>query len=170
MASKGRGVKTIYARDYEAELQVVDGVRVAPIKNGWAAFGDGWAVHAPTQEEALARYWQAILKHQEIAIRVTIVPEASMDVELAERLFHSSEDDDFGPDGLPPFSTDIKAAWQVVEHMAQDKTIHPSGFPNSTLWLHWWQNANLWADSAEDAAKRICIAALNILDGERPGV
>jgi hypothetical protein len=95
---------------------------------------------------------------------------ADVDIEIAEHLFHSSEDDDFGSDGLPAFSTDMGAAWEVVEYMAQDKTIHPSGFPNSTVWLHWWHEANLWADSAELAAQRICIAALAILDGERPGV
>ena len=29
------------------------------IKNGWAALGDGWAVHGRTREEALENYRKA---------------------------------------------------------------------------------------------------------------
>jgi hypothetical protein len=34
------------------------------IKNGWAAYGDGWAVHAPTREEAIQKYWEAVERHR----------------------------------------------------------------------------------------------------------
>lgn len=36
------------------------------IKNGWAAHGDGWAVHAATKEEAIQKYCVAEIRHQEI--------------------------------------------------------------------------------------------------------
>lgn len=40
-----------------------------PIKNGWAAFGDGWAVHGKTEEEAMRLYHEAVEKHREIEAR-----------------------------------------------------------------------------------------------------
>lgn len=36
------------------------------IKVGWAAIGDGWAVHARTQEEALRLYAEAEEKHRHL--------------------------------------------------------------------------------------------------------
>ena len=39
---------------------------VKPIKNGWAAYGDGWAVHASTFEGAVQRFREAVCRHQEI--------------------------------------------------------------------------------------------------------
>lgn len=39
------------------------------VKEGWAAYGDGWAVHATTEEEALAAFRKAEEKHREIAAR-----------------------------------------------------------------------------------------------------
>lgn len=36
------------------------------IKNGWAAHGDGWAVHAPTPEEAMQKFLEAEQRHREI--------------------------------------------------------------------------------------------------------
>jgi len=39
------------------------------IKNGWAARGDGWAVHAPSQEEATRKFREAERRHQEIEAR-----------------------------------------------------------------------------------------------------
>ncbi len=39
---------------------------LAPIKNGWAAHGDGWAVHAPTPEEAIQKFLEAEQRHREI--------------------------------------------------------------------------------------------------------
>ena len=43
--------------------------KLEPIKNGWAARGDGWAVHAPTQEEAITRFREAEQRHREIDAR-----------------------------------------------------------------------------------------------------
>jgi hypothetical protein len=42
---------------------------LAPIKNGWAALGDGWAVHGHTREEALENYRRAEERHREIDAR-----------------------------------------------------------------------------------------------------
>ncbi len=39
---------------------------LTPIKNGWAAHGDGWAVHAPTPEEAIQKFIEAEQRHREI--------------------------------------------------------------------------------------------------------
>jgi len=39
---------------------------LTPIKNGWAAHGDGWAVHAPTPEEAIQKFLEAEQRHREI--------------------------------------------------------------------------------------------------------
>lgn len=36
------------------------------IARGWAAHGDGWAVHGATRDEALARFWEAVRRHEEI--------------------------------------------------------------------------------------------------------
>lgn len=39
---------------------------LTPIKNGWAAHGDGWAIHASTREEAIQKFREAEHRHQEI--------------------------------------------------------------------------------------------------------
>ena len=43
--------------------------RLGEIKGGWAAYGDGWAVHGATKEEALKRYREAEERHREIDAR-----------------------------------------------------------------------------------------------------
>ncbi len=42
---------------------------LVPIKNGWAALGEGWAVHGRTQEEAIQKFREAEQRHQEIDAR-----------------------------------------------------------------------------------------------------
>jgi hypothetical protein len=39
---------------------------LTPIKNGWAAHGDGWAVHGLTPEEAIQKFLEAEQRHREI--------------------------------------------------------------------------------------------------------
>ena len=39
------------------------------IKGGWAALGDGWAVHGATREEAVQRYYTAAELRVEISQR-----------------------------------------------------------------------------------------------------
>jgi len=48
--------------------------QLTPIKNGWAAVGYGWAVVAPSRDEALNRYWEAERKHQELRERDATAP------------------------------------------------------------------------------------------------
>jgi hypothetical protein len=36
------------------------------IKGGWAALGEGWAVHGMTKEEAVTLYHEAVERHKEI--------------------------------------------------------------------------------------------------------
>jgi hypothetical protein len=45
------------------------------VREGWAAIGDGWAVFAPTEEEAKARFAEAERKHEEIDARSPMSPE-----------------------------------------------------------------------------------------------
>ena len=40
--------------------------RLAPVVNGWAAYGNGWAVHGKTEEEALRLFREAQEKHKQI--------------------------------------------------------------------------------------------------------
>ena len=42
---------------------------LAPIKSGWAALGDGWAVHGRTREEAVRKYEEAKQRHRDIDAR-----------------------------------------------------------------------------------------------------
>jgi hypothetical protein len=44
-------------------------MRLEPIRSGWAAVGNGWAVFARTQEEAAIRFAQAQQLHTEIERR-----------------------------------------------------------------------------------------------------
>lgn len=46
-----------------------DGPYLRPIKHGWAASGNGWAVHGQTQEEAVRRFHEAVREHAAIAAR-----------------------------------------------------------------------------------------------------
>lgn len=46
-------------------------VKLEPIKAGWAARGDGWAVHGVTREEAERKYREAVARHEAIAARTT---------------------------------------------------------------------------------------------------
>jgi hypothetical protein len=43
--------------------------RIEKIAGGWAAFGDGWAVHAPTKELALIEYQERVKFYKELAER-----------------------------------------------------------------------------------------------------
>ncbi len=49
--------------------QEVKEPKLAPIKNGWAALGDGWAVHGHTPEEAIQKFHEAEQLHREIDAR-----------------------------------------------------------------------------------------------------
>lgn len=51
-------------------------MRLEQVKGGWAAVGDGWAVIAPTEDEAAELFAAAERKHREIDER-----ELSLDLE-----------------------------------------------------------------------------------------
>jgi hypothetical protein len=44
-------------------------MNIRPVKSGWAAYGDGWAVHGKTKEEAIAAYHEAVSENTEIDAR-----------------------------------------------------------------------------------------------------
>ncbi len=50
----------------ENERQPLD---LRPIRGGWAALGDGWAVHGESKEEAVRLYHEAIERHKKIDAR-----------------------------------------------------------------------------------------------------
>lgn len=47
--------------------------KVEKIANGWAVFGDGWAVHAPTKESALQAYEDRVKFYRELAKRPDVM-------------------------------------------------------------------------------------------------
>ncbi len=54
-------------------------ITLEPTKNGWAAFGDGWAIHGATKEEVIARFEETLKKYQEIDARP--IPESKENYE-----------------------------------------------------------------------------------------
>jgi hypothetical protein len=88
-----------------------------------------------------------------------------MDALIAERVFKTTEDDDWGSDGLLSFSTDIAAAWQVVEKLK----------PNYPLldmycigdWASSFGDGEWGYGYAETAPLAICRAALIATQGPR---
>ena len=62
-----------------------------------------------------------------------------------------------------PYSTDISAAWQVVERITEPpKTEEEANQIANTKFALIWEDLNLWAFSAKEAATAICRAALLI--------
>ena len=47
----------------------MENLRLTKIKAGWAAHGDGWAVHGSTREDAISAYRAAVEQLQEILRR-----------------------------------------------------------------------------------------------------
>lgn len=45
-------------------------MKLSAIKNGWAARGQGWAVHGQTKEEAQNKFVQAEVLHKVIDARI----------------------------------------------------------------------------------------------------
>lgn len=60
-----------------------------------------------------------------------------------------------------PYSTDIAAAWQVVEAItAVPRTAEESKRAVNSKFAYWWQGEHLCCYSAAEAAEAICKAAL----------
>ena len=69
-----------------------------------------------------------------------------------------------------PFSpsTRIDHAWQVVEHITRPTAKTVSGMPWNTRFAHFWDGADLWAESSAGAAARICAVALRAAGVDLP--
>lgn len=65
--------------------------------------------------------------------------------------------DDSPPVRLPHYSTDLNAAWQVVEEVT---AIAHSGDGWGLRFREWWREEDLCFASAQEAAKEICLNAL----------
>jgi hypothetical protein len=64
--------------------------------------------------------------------------------------------------GLPYYSTDIAAAWMVVEKITDpyNMTYEMMDKMVNTKFGYWWDQSRLWAMTAKEAAEAICRAAL----------
>ena len=51
--------------------------RLVPVKEGWAAVGNGWAVFARSRDSAVAAFEMATRKHEELADRSAPVADVS---------------------------------------------------------------------------------------------
>lgn len=68
---------------------------------------------------------------------------------------------------LPHYSTDIAAAWLVVERiMRVPETAEEVRRAANTRFGFWWDSAYLWACTSQDAARRICLAALDVMEAK----
>ena len=62
---------------------------------------------------------------------------------------------------LPRYSTDIAAAWKVVEKITEPpKDIETSKRMSNTIFSRWFDTADLWACSASEASLKICHAVI----------
>ena len=65
------------------------------------------------------------------------------------------------------FGEDIRAAWMVVEKITEPPhDIETAKRMPNTKFGYWFDNANLWAMSASEAAEAICRAALMAAEAE----
>lgn len=68
-----------------------------------------------------------------------------------------------GHDVAPPYSTDIAAAWRVVDEMTRIPRTETEAIRMwNTRFGYWWDSAKLWACTASEAAHEICVAAVRI--------
>lgn len=73
----------------------------------------------------------------------------------------TSEQKMIGDHALPAFSTDIAAAWRVVERITRvPQSQEEAERAANTKFGYWFEGAHLWAYSSAEAAHAICIAAL----------
>lgn len=57
-------------------------------------------------------------------------------------------------------SRKLADAWRVVEHITKPGVGRVDGMPWATRFAHLFRDADLWACSAEEAAKDICLLAI----------
>lgn len=71
---------------------------------------------------------------------------------------------------LPRYSTDIAAAWTVVERCTALDGFgyrEARGLPVATWFMAHFESSHLWASSGPEAAEAICRMALRAVAGER---
>lgn len=61
---------------------------------------------------------------------------------------------------IPEYSTDIAAAWEVVEKITEVNPDRIDGMPASSRFMYLFEKGNVWAMSAEEAALAFCRWAL----------
>jgi hypothetical protein len=62
---------------------------------------------------------------------------------------------------IPSYSTDMNAAWRIVEHIAAlPKTTDEPDHSRASRFMLWWENNSLWSHSAQQAIDAICLWAL----------
>lgn len=95
-----------------------------------------------------------------------------LDARIAERVMGWRHDEYGGydtptgyrlPDEIPPYSTDIRAAWEVVERMGSIKMDTDEGYQRAAPFIFAMQDIPFWRLKAHDAALAICQAALAAL-------
>lgn len=60
-----------------------------------------------------------------------------------------------------PFDSNMSLAWKVVEKMTEPPV--EEWHQNNTKFMLWFESADLWAMSEQEAAKAICVVSLAIL-------
>lgn len=77
------------------------------------------------------------------------------------RLLMTREDQQELTEEIPHYTTSMDAAWLVVERVTQlPRTSEDPRHSALSNFAMWFNEADLWADTAQEAAKAICIAAL----------
>lgn len=69
----------------------------------------------------------------------------------------------------PPFESEIAWAWQVLDYVTspQSGLFNPkTTFPAGTHIAYTWDNANLWACNAQEAAEKICLMCYEAVTGQ----
>lgn len=87
--------------------------------------------------------------------------------EIAHAVRHMQKPVMANPEGstkVPPYSTDLRAAWTLVEYIANSPNLlDENGLPMRLRFSALLEKADLWNRSAEEAARAICLATLQLI-------
>lgn len=62
---------------------------------------------------------------------------------------------------IPAYTSSLDAAWQLVERVTRPPQSQEEALQfRSTRFMFWFEKANLWACTREEAANELCLAAL----------
>lgn len=100
-------------------------------------------------------------------------PEAALEgqqrgaFEIVHAIRHMQKPVMANPEGspkVPPFSSDLKVAWGLVEHIANSPTLlDENGLPVRLRFATLLEKADFWNCSAEGAARAVCMATLQLI-------